>query len=93
MTWSPKWTTTVSAAPPLCWGPSLLCLEIWLHDTRLFSPFLPPFSSSSLSVARKIDELQLILKKKDEDMKQMEDRYKRYVEKARTVSQPAWPSG
>uniref|UniRef100_A0A8D3CIL4 Calponin-homology (CH) domain-containing protein n=1 Tax=Scophthalmus maximus TaxID=52904 RepID=A0A8D3CIL4_SCOMX len=39
----------------------------------------------SLSVAKKIDELQEILRKKDEDMKQMEDRYKRYVEKARTV--------
>uniref|UniRef100_A0A671QA23 Protein Hook homolog 2-like n=1 Tax=Sinocyclocheilus anshuiensis TaxID=1608454 RepID=A0A671QA23_9TELE len=33
----------------------------------------------------KIDELQEILKKKDEDMRRMEDRYKRYVEKARTV--------
>ncbi|KAJ8283767.1 hypothetical protein COCON_G00026170 [Conger conger] len=37
------------------------------------------------NMARKIGELQEILKKKDEDMKQMEDRYKRYVEKARTV--------
>uniref|UniRef100_A0A673IUI9 Calponin-homology (CH) domain-containing protein n=1 Tax=Sinocyclocheilus rhinocerous TaxID=307959 RepID=A0A673IUI9_9TELE len=36
-------------------------------------------------VAKKIDELQEILKKKDEDMRRMEDRYKRYVEKARTV--------
>uniref|UniRef100_A0A8C7G1T3 Hook microtubule tethering protein 2 n=1 Tax=Oncorhynchus kisutch TaxID=8019 RepID=A0A8C7G1T3_ONCKI len=36
-------------------------------------------------VAKKIDELQEILKKKDEDMKLMEQRYKRYVEKARTV--------
>uniref|UniRef100_A0A4W5PX22 Hook microtubule tethering protein 2 n=1 Tax=Hucho hucho TaxID=62062 RepID=A0A4W5PX22_9TELE len=36
-------------------------------------------------VAKKIDELQEILKKKDEDMKLMEERYKRYVEKARTV--------
>lgn len=35
--------------------------------------------------AKKIDELQEILKKKDEDMKAMEERYKRYVEKARTV--------
>ena len=42
-----------------------------------------PFSPS---VAKKIDELQEILRKKDEDMKQMEERYKRYVEKARTVS-------
>uniref|UniRef100_A0A673IUF9 Calponin-homology (CH) domain-containing protein n=1 Tax=Sinocyclocheilus rhinocerous TaxID=307959 RepID=A0A673IUF9_9TELE len=38
-----------------------------------------------VSVAKKIDELQEILKKKDEDMRRMEDRYKRYVEKARTV--------
>lgn len=41
--------------------------------------------SMCVSVAKKIDELQEILKKKDEDMKRMEDRYKRYVEKARTV--------
>ncbi|XP_033982919.1 protein Hook homolog 2-like isoform X2 [Trematomus bernacchii] len=34
---------------------------------------------------KKIDELQESLKKKDADMKQMEERYKRYVEKARTV--------
>uniref|UniRef100_A0A8C1WSG7 Hook microtubule tethering protein 2 n=1 Tax=Cyprinus carpio TaxID=7962 RepID=A0A8C1WSG7_CYPCA len=38
-----------------------------------------------VSVAKKIDELQEILKKKDEDMRRMEERYKRYVEKARTV--------
>ncbi|XP_051796866.1 protein Hook homolog 2 [Acanthochromis polyacanthus] len=37
------------------------------------------------NMAKKIDELQEILRKKDEDMKQMEDRYKRYMEKARTV--------
>ncbi|XP_071387322.1 protein Hook homolog 2 isoform X1 [Centroberyx affinis] len=37
------------------------------------------------NMAKKIDELQEILRKKDEDMKQMEKRYKRYVEKARTV--------
>ncbi|KAM4635087.1 protein Hook homolog 2 [Polymixia lowei] len=37
------------------------------------------------NMAKKIDELQEILKKKDEDMKQMEERYKRYVDKARTV--------
>uniref|UniRef100_A0A3B4YUV7 Hook microtubule tethering protein 2 n=1 Tax=Seriola lalandi dorsalis TaxID=1841481 RepID=A0A3B4YUV7_SERLL len=40
------------------------------------------------NMAKKIDELQEILRKKDEDMKQMEERYKRYVEKARTVSPP-----
>lgn len=37
------------------------------------------------NMAKKIDELQEILRKKDEDMKRMEERYKRYVEKARTV--------
>ncbi|KAK5856744.1 hypothetical protein PBY51_008319 [Eleginops maclovinus] len=37
------------------------------------------------SMAKKIDELQESLRKKDEDMKQMEDRYKRYMDKARTV--------
>ncbi|XP_074511714.1 protein Hook homolog 2 [Sebastes fasciatus] len=37
------------------------------------------------NMVKKIDELQESLRKKDEDMKQMEERYKRYVEKARTV--------
>ncbi|XP_067088287.1 protein Hook homolog 2-like [Osmerus mordax] len=36
-------------------------------------------------MARKIDELQQTLQRKEEDMRVMEDRYKRYVEKARTV--------
>uniref|UniRef100_A0AAR2IXW8 Hook C-terminal domain-containing protein n=1 Tax=Pygocentrus nattereri TaxID=42514 RepID=A0AAR2IXW8_PYGNA len=44
---------------------------------------LEPGADSNM--AKKIDELQAILRKKDEDMKQMEERYKRYVEKARTV--------
>ncbi|KAK7167042.1 hypothetical protein R3I94_001445 [Phoxinus phoxinus] len=42
----------------------------------------PPADSN---MAKKIDELQENLKKKDEDMRRMEDRYKRYVDKARTV--------
>ncbi|KAM3835878.1 protein Hook homolog 2 [Diretmus argenteus] len=42
----------------------------------------PPVDNN---MTKKIDELQEILRKKDEDMKQMEERYKRYVEKARTV--------
>ncbi|XP_056263829.1 protein Hook homolog 2-like [Pseudoliparis swirei] len=37
------------------------------------------------NMVKKIDELQASLRKKDEDMKQMEERYKRYAEKARTV--------
>uniref|UniRef100_A0A8C6UHI3 Hook microtubule-tethering protein 2 n=1 Tax=Neogobius melanostomus TaxID=47308 RepID=A0A8C6UHI3_9GOBI len=38
------------------------------------------------SDGKKIDELQDILRKKDEDMKQMEERYKKYMEKARTLN-------
>uniref|UniRef100_A0A8C5WNP8 Hook microtubule tethering protein 2 n=1 Tax=Laticauda laticaudata TaxID=8630 RepID=A0A8C5WNP8_LATLA len=38
------------------------------------------------NTARKIDELQQTLKKKDEDMRAMEERYKRYMDKACTVS-------
>ncbi|XP_056608350.1 protein Hook homolog 2 isoform X2 [Triplophysa dalaica] len=44
---------------------------------------LEPHADSNM--AKKIDDLQEILKKKDEDMRRMEDRYKKYVEKARTV--------
>ncbi|XP_068192691.1 protein Hook homolog 2 isoform X2 [Antennarius striatus] len=44
---------------------------------------LEPKADSNM--AKKIDELQETLRKKDEDMKQMEERYKLYVERARTV--------
>ncbi|XP_075998931.1 protein Hook homolog 2 [Genypterus blacodes] len=37
------------------------------------------------NMVKKIDELQENLRKKDEDMKQMEEKYKRYMDKARTV--------
>ncbi|XP_061893145.1 protein Hook homolog 2-like [Entelurus aequoreus] len=43
------------------------------------------------NMAKKIDELQEILRKKDEDMKQMEERCKRYVEKANTVIKTLGP--
>lgn len=33
-----------------------------------------------------MDELEEALKKKDDDMKQMEERYKKYLEKAKSVS-------
>uniref|UniRef100_A0A8D3CER8 Protein Hook homolog 3 n=1 Tax=Scophthalmus maximus TaxID=52904 RepID=A0A8D3CER8_SCOMX len=35
--------------------------------------------------AQRVDELEEALKKKDEDMKQMEERYKKYLEKAKSV--------
>lgn len=34
-----------------------------------------------------MDELEEALKKKDEEMKQMEERYKKYLEKAKSVSE------
>lgn len=33
-----------------------------------------------------MEELEEALKKKDDDMKQMEERYKKYLEKAKSVS-------
>lgn len=39
-----------------------------------------------------MDELEDALKKKDEDMKQMEERYKKYLEKAKSVSCTPPPS-
>lgn len=36
--------------------------------------------------AQRVEELEEALKKKDEDMKQMEERYKKYLEKAKSVS-------
>uniref|UniRef100_A0A8C6LVD0 Hook microtubule tethering protein 3 n=1 Tax=Nothobranchius furzeri TaxID=105023 RepID=A0A8C6LVD0_NOTFU len=36
-------------------------------------------------LAQLVDELEEALKKKDEEMKQMEDRYKKYLEKAKSV--------
>lgn len=36
--------------------------------------------------AQRVEELEDALKKKDEDMKQMEERYKKYLEKAKSVS-------
>lgn len=38
------------------------------------------------STALKIEELQEALRKKEEEMKQMEERYKKYLEKAKSVS-------
>ncbi|KAH1176012.1 hypothetical protein KIL84_020746 [Mauremys mutica] len=43
------------------------------------------------TTARKINELQQCLKKKDEDMRAMEERYKRYMDKACTVIKTLHP--
>ncbi|XP_028827644.1 protein Hook homolog 3 isoform X2 [Denticeps clupeoides] len=41
--------------------------------------------SKNVSNVQKIEELEEALKKKDDDMKQMEERYKKYLEKAKSV--------
>lgn len=38
-------------------------------------------------VAQRVDDLEDALKKKDDEMKQMEERYKKYLEKAKSVRQ------
>lgn len=43
------------------------------------------------STARRIEELQDSLQKKDADLRAMEERYRRYVDKARTVIQTLEP--
>uniref|UniRef100_A0AAY4C5C5 Calponin-homology (CH) domain-containing protein n=1 Tax=Denticeps clupeoides TaxID=299321 RepID=A0AAY4C5C5_9TELE len=58
----------------------------WLHPPRHQTrPLRSLQCQRSRTLAKKIDELQEILRRKDEDMRMMENRYKRYVEKARTV--------
>lgn len=44
------------------------------------------------NMAKKIDDLQEILRKKDEDMKRMEERYKHYVEKVMKTLDPKQPA-
>ena len=44
------------------------------------------------SLAEKVNELQELLNKKDQEMKGMEDRYKKYLEKAKSVSKSLWAS-
>ena len=43
-------------------------------------------------LAEKVNELQELLNKKDQEMKVMEDRYKKYLEKAKSVSKYLWAS-
>lgn len=93
MIWSRTWTATVSENRHT-WaaaGQRSLWLTAHRHYKAVYSYEKHELLSNEvlsvcLSVAKKIDELQEILKKKDEDMRRMEERYKRYVDKARTVS-------
>lgn len=54
-------------------------------DVSVLRPCLT-LSPAPVSSAQRVDELEDALKKKDEDMKQMEERYKKYLEKAKSVS-------
>ncbi|XP_068129586.1 protein Hook homolog 2 [Hyperolius riggenbachi] len=54
-----------------------------LQKKREYIETLEP--KADLNMSKKVDELQQILRQKEEDMRAMEERYKRYVEKARTV--------
>ncbi|CAG01687.1 unnamed protein product, partial [Tetraodon nigroviridis] len=57
-------------------------LENFQHDNSQTSV---EQGESCLLVALKVDELMAALKKKDDDMRAMEERYKMYLEKARNV--------
>ncbi|XP_053318212.1 protein Hook homolog 2 [Spea bombifrons] len=54
-----------------------------LQKKREYIERLEP--KADLNMSRKVDELQQVLRQKEEDMRAMEERYKRYVDKARTV--------
>uniref|UniRef100_A0A8C2C6H6 Hook microtubule tethering protein 3 n=1 Tax=Cyprinus carpio TaxID=7962 RepID=A0A8C2C6H6_CYPCA len=56
------------------------------HGSKAEDDVSPVFDLACwLFSVQKIEELEDALKKKDEDMKQMEERYKKYLEKAKSV--------
>uniref|UniRef100_A0A665XA60 Protein Hook homolog 3 n=1 Tax=Echeneis naucrates TaxID=173247 RepID=A0A665XA60_ECHNA len=63
---------------------SCFTLIIQFKNKHLKGWHKPNVLCSSLS-AQQVEELEEALKKKDEDMKQMEERYKKYLEKAKSV--------
>uniref|UniRef100_A0A8C5N8G9 Protein Hook homolog 3 n=1 Tax=Gouania willdenowi TaxID=441366 RepID=A0A8C5N8G9_GOUWI len=55
------------------------------HHTQVYpEKFIANLKSGFFS-AQRVEELEDALKKKDDDMKQMEERYKKYLEKAKSV--------
>jgi protein HOOK2 len=64
-------------------------VDLELQRKREYIEELEPPSDSS--TARRIEELQNNLQKKDADLRAMEERYRRYVDKARTVIQTLEP--
>ncbi|XP_005003116.1 protein Hook homolog 2 isoform X1 [Cavia porcellus] len=63
--------------------------DLELQRKREYIEGLEPASDSS--TARRIEELQESLQKKDADLRAMEERYRRYVDRARTVIQTLEP--
>lgn len=63
--------------------------DLELQRKREYIEELEPPSDSN--TARRIEELQDSLQKKDADLRAMEERYRRYVDKARTVIQTLEP--
>ncbi|XP_039108272.1 protein Hook homolog 2 isoform X3 [Hyaena hyaena] len=63
--------------------------DLELQRKREYIEELEPPSDSG--TARRIEELQHSLQKKDADLRAMEERYRRYVDKARTVIQTLEP--
>lgn len=59
---------------------------MWKHPAVLIRLFCSNAVVHAAVPAQRVDELEDALKKKDEDMKQMEERYKKYLEKAKSVS-------
>ncbi|XP_051540922.1 protein Hook homolog 3-like isoform X4 [Myxocyprinus asiaticus] len=55
------------------------------NELQKKSALIEDLENKHTSGARKIEELVDALKKKDEDMRQMEERYKKYLEKAKSV--------
>ncbi|XP_070229685.1 protein Hook homolog 2 isoform X1 [Bos mutus] len=63
--------------------------DLELQRKREYIEELEPPNDSS--TARRIEELQHSLQKKDEDLRAVEERYRRYVDRARTVIQTLEP--
>uniref|UniRef100_A0A674PAG9 Protein Hook homolog 3 n=1 Tax=Takifugu rubripes TaxID=31033 RepID=A0A674PAG9_TAKRU len=65
---------------------STLVSPPWCLHPGVSTLVSPPWCLHPGVSAQRVDELEEALKKKDEDMKQMEERYKKYLEKAKSVS-------
>ncbi|TWW53616.1 Protein Hook -like protein 3 [Takifugu flavidus] len=82
---SDRVSTLVS--PPWCLHPDVptLVSPPWCLHPAVSTLVSPPWCLHPGVSAQRVDELEEALKKKDEDMKQMEERYKKYLEKAKSV--------